>query len=89
MHDNLENNGSCHSIACTSRTEKDTKSIRDKLEHSLSSAYFNKSSHEKVSKNVYQYLRTCNRTENLKIKILKKYQSHEYLRDHGITEIEK
>jgi len=38
---------------------------------------------------MYQYPRMCNCTENLKIKILKKYQSHEYLRDHGITEIEK
>ena len=38
---------------------------------------------------MYQYPRTYNRTENLKIKILKKYQSQEYLRDHRITGIEK
>ena len=44
---------------------------------------------KKCRKNMYQYPRMCNCTENLKIKILKKYQSHEYLRDHGITEIEK
>ena len=65
-----------------------SKSIRDKLEHSREHTSTNRRT-KKCRKNVYQYPRTCNRTQNLKIKILKKYQSHEYLRDHGITEIEK